>query len=123
MRGRGALRFCFDEEEALLGRRAVRAVLRARFRFKGRRPSLRIEKADRARRDDGEVEDEDDRDTLARRLREPGRPNRVCVRSLVSLLRGVRVLRVLRGVRERDVRERDERRRRGGGPDDSDGST
>ena len=116
MRGRGALRFCFDEEEALLGRRAVRAVLRARFRFKGRRPSLRIEKADRARRDDGDVEDEDDRDTLARRLREPGRPNRVRVRSLVSLLRGVRE----RGVRERDVRERDERRRRGGGPDDSD---
>lgn len=117
MRGRGALRFCFDEEEALFGRRVVRDVLRARFRFKGRRPSLRIEKADRARRDDGDVEDEDDRDTLARRLREPGRPNRVRVRSLVSLLRGVRVL------RERDVRERDERRRRGGGPDDSDGST
>lgn len=123
MRGRGALRFCFDEEEALFGRRAVRAVLRARFRFKGRRPSLRIEKADRVRRNDGDVEDEDDRDTLARRLREPGRPNRVRVRSLVSLLRGVRVLRVLRDVRERDVRERDERRRRGGGPDDSDGST
>lgn len=123
MRGRGALRFCFDEEEALFGRRAVRAVLRARFRFKGRRPSLRIEKADRVRRNDGDVEDEDDRDTLACRLREPGRPNRVRVRSLVSLLRGVRVLRVLRDVRERDVRERDERRRRGGGPDDSDGST
>ena len=119
MRGRCARRFRFDEE-ALFGRRAVRAVLWARFRFKGRRPSLRIEKADRVRRNDGDVEDDDDRDTLARRLRELVRPNSVRVRSLVSLLRGVRGL---RGVRERDVRERDERRRRGGGPDDSDGSS
>ena len=60
MRGRRALRFCFDEE-VLFGRRVVRDVLRARFRFKGRRPSLRIEKADRVRRDDGDVEDEDEK--------------------------------------------------------------